>query len=283
MMAFIEKIRTRFGISSVSAAAADVQKASSPADASGPVDASSSAEASSSVDASDPVNASGSVEASGLVDASASSGTSDAKKASDTSEASGTKKASAARKMHGIRRRIMPYMPFILAFLLPVIILLGIYVGKGIYPFGDSTFLKLDMYHQYAPFLRSFARKLRGDESLLFAWDIGMGTNYVPLYAYYLASPFYWISGLIPDSLVLDFMSYLTVLKIGLCGLTMSIYLSKKYRTRSYAITIFGLSYALCGYIAAYSWCLMWLDVLVFTPLVFYGLERLEKDGRPFL
>ena len=181
------------------------------------------------------------------------------------------------------KRCLMPYMPFILAFFLPVIILLGIYMGKGIYPFGDSTFLKLDMYHQYAPFLRSFARKLRSGESLSFAWDIGLGTNYIPLYAYYLASPFYWIAGLIPDALVLDFMSYLTVLKIGLCGLSMSIYLSLKYRTRDYSITVFALCYALCGYIAAYSWCLMWLDVLVFTPLVFYGLERLEKDGRPFL
>ena len=139
------------------------------------------------------------------------------------------------------KRCLMPYMPFILAFFLPVIILLGIYMGKGIYPFGDSTFLKLDMYHQYAPFLRSFARKLRSGESLSFAWDIGLGTNYIPLYAYYLASPFYWIAGLIPDALVLDFMSYLTVLKIGLCGLSMSIYLSLKYRTRDYSITVFAL------------------------------------------
>jgi uncharacterized membrane protein YfhO len=196
---------------------------------------------------------------------------------------------SALRDKPGIRRagvlkkRLLPYMPFMLAFFLPVVILIGIYIGKGIYPFGDSTFLKLDMYHQYAPFLRSFARKLRSGESLTYAWDIGLGTNYVPLYAYYLASPFYWISGLVPDSLILDFMSYLTVLKIGLCGLSMSIYLSLKYRTRSYTITVFALCYALCGYIAAYSWCLMWLDVLVFTPLILYGLECLVKDGRPFL
>ena len=74
-------------------------------------------------------------------------------------------------------------LPLLLAFLLPVIILLGVYVGKGIYPFGDSVFLKLDMYHQYTPFLRSFAEKLREGGSLTYAWDIGLGSNYLAVIA----------------------------------------------------------------------------------------------------
>ena len=39
-----------------------------------------------------------------------------------------------------------------LAFMLPLIILLVLFGVKGIYPFGDRTFLSGDLYHQYMPF-----------------------------------------------------------------------------------------------------------------------------------
>ena len=37
---------------------------------------------------------------------------------------------------------------FLLAFLLPVLALLLIFAIKHIYPFGDRSFLRTDMYHQ---------------------------------------------------------------------------------------------------------------------------------------
>ena len=48
---------------------------------------------------------------------------------------------------------------FLLAFLLPVLSLLLIFAVKGIYPFGDRSFLRTDMYHQYAPFHAQLAEK----------------------------------------------------------------------------------------------------------------------------
>ena len=41
---------------------------------------------------------------------------------------------------------------FTLSFIIPVFIMILIFIQRGIFPFGDESFLRTDMYHQYAPF-----------------------------------------------------------------------------------------------------------------------------------
>ena len=171
----------------------------------------------------------------------------------------------------------------IAAFLIPVVIMLIIFVQRGIFPFGEETFLRTDMYHQYAPFFSEFQSKLKNGGSLLYSWDVGMGVNFSALYAYYLASPFNWLLILCPKGLVIEFMTYQIVLKTGLCGLTMAYYLRKHCRTNDFGVAFFGIFYALSGYMAAYSWNIMWLDCIILFPLIVLGLERLVKDGKGML
>ena len=47
------------------------------------------------------------------------------------------------------------------AFFLPVVILILIFAYRGIFPFGQESFLRTDMYHQYAPFFSEFREKRR--------------------------------------------------------------------------------------------------------------------------
>lgn len=171
----------------------------------------------------------------------------------------------------------------IAAFAIPVVIMLIIFVQRGIFPFGEESFLRTDMYHQYAPFFSEFQYKLTHGGSLLYSWEVGMGVNFSALYAYYLASPFNWLLILCPRGLVIEFMTYQIVLKIGLCGLTMAYYLRKHCRTNDFGVAFFGIFYALSGYMAAYSWNIMWLDCIILFPLIVLGLERLVKDGKGML
>ena len=39
------------------------------------------------------------------------------------------------------------------SFLLPFLSMMAIFIGNGIYPFGDQSFMHSDMYHQYVPLL----------------------------------------------------------------------------------------------------------------------------------
>ena len=112
--------------------------------------------------------------------------------------------------------------PLIAAFLIPMAIMLIIFIQRKIFPFGENTFLRTDMYHQYAPFFSELQYKLTHGGSLLYSWDVGMGVNFSALYAYYLASPFNWLLILCPKIYIIEFMTYSIVLKIGLSGLSMT-------------------------------------------------------------
>lgn len=173
--------------------------------------------------------------------------------------------------------------PLLLAFCIPVAVMLAVIVYRGIYPFGEKCFLRVDMYNQYMPFFTEFHRKMREGGSLLFSWRTGLGANFLALYAYYLASPVNWLLFFCPQKFIIEFMTVLIVIKTGLCGLTFAWYLRRRFHTEEYAITLFSLFYALSGFMAAYNWNIMWLDCIFLAPLVIGGLEDLVYREMPVL
>ena len=169
---------------------------------------------------------------------------------------------------------------YISAFLLPFLVMLAIFILQRIYPFGDRSFLHIDMYHQYFPFLTEFYHKLKTGDSLFFSWNTGLGSNFLALYTYYLASPFNWLCIFIPEQFLMEFQSYLVIFKIGLCSLTCCIYFRHHFHTKRPVLLFFSTFYALSGFMAAYNWNVMWLDVIFLSPLVILGLESLALSGK---
>ncbi len=173
---------------------------------------------------------------------------------------------------------------FVLAFLTPVFVMLTIFACVGIYPFGDRSFLHIDMYHQYFPFLTDLYHSVKGVGSgregsgLFYSFNAGLGVNFTALYDYYLSSPFNLLAFLIPERYLMEFQSYQAILKIGLCGLTFSVYICERFDRRTLSILPFSTFYALSGFVAAYNWDVMWLDVVALSPLVILGLEKLVRS-----
>lgn len=168
----------------------------------------------------------------------------------------------------------------LLSFLLPVVIMLTLFIIRGIYPFGDRSFLYMDMYHQYMPFFSEFLNKIKAGEGLAYSYNVGIGSNFLALYVYYLASPLHWLAFLVPEAFLMEFMSYLVIVKIGLCGLSVAYYLQKRFGQEDFAVLFFACFYALSGFMAAYNWNIMWLDCVVLLPMIVLGLERLVKEGK---
>ncbi len=179
--------------------------------------------------------------------------------------------------------RIKTIVTYLLAFVLPIIVMGIIYKSRGIYPFGEEMYLRSDMYHQYAPFHRELARKLAEGASMTYSWNIGMGVNFSALAAYYLASPFNWILKFYNSNHVIEVMSVFIIMKMALAGTSMTYYLSKHFKKTEVIFASIGLFYASSSYYAAFSWNLMWLDCLVMLPLITLGLERLVDEKKPFL
>lgn len=169
---------------------------------------------------------------------------------------------------------------YLCAFGLPVLISIVICICNGVYPFGRNCILHIDMYHQYEPFFTEFLDKLRSGGSLMYSFRLGLGSDFMSLYAYYLASPLNWLVVLCPSSFVIEFMTVLIIFKIGLCGLTFAVYIWNRFEKTDFAGILFAAFYALSGYMAAYSWNIMWLDNLVLAPFAVLGLERLVKERK---
>lgn len=187
------------------------------------------------------------------------------------------------------------YAWHISAFLIPFVVSVLICAGQGVYPFGDRCILHVDMYHQYCPFFTEFMNKLKNGGSLQYSWNLGLGSDFVALYAYYLASPLNFLLILWPKDYVIEFMTLLTWLKLGFCGLSFFLLLKghfaldtdrwkKDYRIRVlYPALIFSTAYAFSGYIAAYSWNIMWLDGVMLAPLTILGLEKIVNEDSAVL
>ena len=174
-------------------------------------------------------------------------------------------------------------IPLLAAFFVPLLIACIVCIDHEVFPFGEQCVLQVDMYHQYCPFFTELMDKIKTGGSPFYSWNIGLGADFVSLYAYYLASPLNWLLLLWPRDYVIEFMTVLVLFKIALCGLTFAYYLKEHFKTNHFAIGIFGTAYALSAFMAAYSWDIMWTDCMVLAPLVILGLERLIKEGRPLL
>ena len=149
----------------------------------------------------------------------------------------------------------------------------------GIWPFGDGTTLIIDSIHQYLPFYTDFHEKLVSGEGLLYSFSAGLGYNFWATYAYYLASPLNFLIMLVPTANVCDFMDLMILLKIGLCGGTMTWYLHRR-NTRSFALcAAFGTMFALSNFIIGYYFNLMWLDSVAMLPFVMCGIEKICGIG----
>ena len=167
--------------------------------------------------------------------------------------------------------------------LIVLCIFLILFAVKNIAPFGQYVYLPSDMYHQYCPFLSELWYKLKDGGSLFYSWDVGMGTNFTALYAYYLSSPLNFLVGIFPHSMTAPLMNAFIIVKMMLASLFFTVYLSGHYKDRHILICPWSVFYAMSGYVAAYAWNIMWLDVVAVFPLVILGIEVLLKKKRPFL
>ena len=100
---------------------------------------------------------------------------------------------------------------YVAAFAIPFIICVIICIGNGVFPLGDNCILEMDMYHQYCPFFYELREKLLYGDSFQYSWKLGLGSDFIGLYAYYLASPLNGLVVACPDFMIIEFMTFLVL------------------------------------------------------------------------
>lgn len=206
-----------------------------------------------------------------------------------------------SRRMQRSGLPMTPGRVLFMSFFVPFMLMAIAFGAQGMWPVRDTTPLTIDLYHQYAPFLAELRTKMLNLESPFYSWNGGLGMNFYALMAYYLASPLNLLMLLFPPRFLSEAVTVLTLIKIGLIGLTSSYMLREAfspYGSRTvaakepkqvtygsetgtdWAQILMSTAFALSGFMLAYSWDIMWLDSIVMLPLIVTGLYRLIKDGR---
>lgn len=170
----------------------------------------------------------------------------------------------------------------LLSFVIPPIILFIALCLANIGPLGKESILVGDMYKIYAKFYTGYQDMFRmGNFSQIFyTWKIGLGQSFVGSFAYFLASPFSLIVLLFPSSMMSTALLVMTLVKVAFEGLTFSLYIKYVHKNINIFTVLFALMYALMCYVMVYFLNIMWLDGLIFMPLILIGVHKIIETKK---
>ena len=166
------------------------------------------------------------------------------------------------------------------AFLIPFFIMLAVYVCLNKHPFGNNTVLTLDMQAQYVYYFEALRRLLTEGGSWLYSWERTLGGEFMGIIAYYVGSPFNLLTVLFPKSMIPDAIMFIQLTKIGAMGVTFAYYLRKTRNTSDMVTIAFSTMYALSAHAVVQLCNMMWLDAMVFLPLLVLGIESMIRERK---
>ncbi|MFG2620587.1 YfhO family protein [Streptomyces sp. NPDC048507] len=155
-----------------------------------------------------------------------------------------------------------------------------------VFPYGPRHRSVNDLGNQFVPFHAHLWDLLHGRArgGLLFNWQSGYGTSFLPDLGTYLTSPFAALVALFPRADIDLAVYVVTVLKMAAAAAAMAWLLRTQRRGPWWAAGLLAASYALCGWsVIEASYNPMWLDGLIAFPLLCLTGEWALRGRRPVL
>ena len=173
------------------------------------------------------------------------------------------------------------YWTYFVSFIIPIIIMIGVYLSQGIYWNSDNSPLLGDGFHQYVIFDIALRNILHGNGSLFYTFTSGLGLNFYALSSYYLGSflsPLVYFFDLtnMPDAVYLT-----TLLKFGLIGLSTFFSLNRLFKDIPKSLKLaLSTSYALMSFTVSQLEIKTWLDIFILIPFIITGLHLLITEKK---
>ncbi|PWG00172.1 YfhO family protein [Levilactobacillus bambusae] len=171
-------------------------------------------------------------------------------------------------------------LTWLAAFWIPFIIMVLVFANMHVAPFGPRSLQFSDLQSQYVPLFQAYRHHLLTHSFNLFSFSLSVGGSTLPLAAYYLMSPFNLLVVFFPAVKVPIAIVWIIILKISTIGLTMAILLTHLFPKGRSSIPLFSTAFALCGFVALDFYNVMWLDALIWLPIVTLGLYRIIEKRR---
>ena len=151
----------------------------------------------------------------------------------------------------------------------------------GVYPFGEYSVLTNDCYIQYVDFFRYLKEVMAGNAHIGYSFSKSLGGSLVALFGYYLSSPFNLLLFFLEENQLEAFVLIITILKVGLCGFTFSLFISHRLEKLKPAfIVIVSLAYAFTQYNVGQLSNISWLDGVYMLPIILWGIWRYMSEKK---
>ena len=168
----------------------------------------------------------------------------------------------------------------LLAFLVPALIMMLIFVIGQFAPFGKVSVLVADMRYQFVDYIGYMKSVFFGNNDLFYTFSKTMGGDMMGFAAYYLFNPFYLILLLFPNDILPVGIVIMIILMCGSMGLNFHLMLRAIWGNR-FSSLIFSTAYAMMGFNMAYINCIHYFFSIMMLPLVILGLYWMMKNRRP--
>lgn len=173
------------------------------------------------------------------------------------------------------------YKKYFIAPLITALMVLLVFLIKGIYPFGNMTIANGDMGQSYMTFYYFLYDICHGTKSLFFDYTLGMGSNmYGGFMIDGLLNPTSYIILLNSRENIPYMFSFVIILKFAFIALTSYILFEKINKKSDYYNCLFSVLYALSAYSLTYNTNLMWLDVVGLFPLFILATKHMFDKGK---
>lgn len=174
------------------------------------------------------------------------------------------------------RKKIACYL---LAFFIPIMMMLIISLIYGFYPFGQTSILMADMRYQFVDYFGYLKYIFFGNDTFAYNFSKTFGGDMLGFSSYYLNSLPNLILLLFPNEYLPAGILLMATLMIGCSGLTFNILLDKLFSTR-WASLIFSTAYAFMGFMLAYFNCVHYFFNIMLLPLIILGLCNMIRTGK---
>lgn len=175
--------------------------------------------------------------------------------------------------------------PYLVTGLVSGFILLVLFLGKGIFPFGENTLIYGDMHDQITAFYYHFYDCFYANGSLLIDFSTSGGINFFGILSYYILSPFTFLFLLFKRENLYLAVSIVIALKMITASLTCmySIRVLLKDKCPFLLAVILSISYAFSGYSLILYQITPWIDAMYLFPLIVVGLKKVLDLEKPYL
>ncbi len=171
--------------------------------------------------------------------------------------------------------KLKKYIWLLFPLVLSSLLFLLVFMQSGVFPAGNKVAFYWDGFDQCYPFLQALRKTLLNGNELKYSMQSALGMDNIGLVAYYLSSPINLITLFFPAKWMTEAYLLIILIKTGLGAAAFALFAYLQLKASCFTAVLFSLPYGLMGWAINYSYFIIWLDGLIWLPLICLAIHYL--------